>query len=282
MAYHRFHGMDTKIVRIFNTYGPRMRLRDGRVVPAFIGEALTGAADHGFRRWLADAFVLLRLGFDRRHLQAVAIGFPRAGEHRQPARDDDQAVCGRDSADHRGEIGDRVQAAAGGRSEGAATGYHAGEKGARLGTARCPLRKESCRRSITSAGASSAACSAREWGRTREQGDKPCRGGRRRKEFGQVTNIVPIRPSRVKPSGVRRGYCHRWNGSNRLRPPHPGGQGASWSRDAELVRRPSRCDGDFQKPKWLELIFPPPPFASPAGSNSVGKIRDRSAFSGVI
>jgi dTDP-glucose 4,6-dehydratase len=44
MAYHRFHGVDTKIVRIFNTYGPRMRLRDGRVVPAFIGQALTGEA----------------------------------------------------------------------------------------------------------------------------------------------------------------------------------------------------------------------------------------------
>jgi dTDP-glucose 4,6-dehydratase len=42
MAYHRFHHIDTKIVRIFNTYGPRMRLRDGRVVPAFIGQALTG------------------------------------------------------------------------------------------------------------------------------------------------------------------------------------------------------------------------------------------------
>ena len=40
MAYHRFHGVDTKIIRIFNTYGPRMRLRDGRVVPAFIGQAL--------------------------------------------------------------------------------------------------------------------------------------------------------------------------------------------------------------------------------------------------
>jgi len=40
MAYHRFHKMDTKIVRIFNTYGPRMRLRDGRVVPAFISQAL--------------------------------------------------------------------------------------------------------------------------------------------------------------------------------------------------------------------------------------------------
>ncbi len=42
MAYHRYHHVDTKIVRIFNTYGPRMRLRDGRVVPAFIGQALTG------------------------------------------------------------------------------------------------------------------------------------------------------------------------------------------------------------------------------------------------
>src|SRR5271154_2460936 len=41
MAYHRFHDVNTKIVRIFNTYGPRMRLRDGRVVPAFIGQALT-------------------------------------------------------------------------------------------------------------------------------------------------------------------------------------------------------------------------------------------------
>ncbi|MCX7915978.1 MAG: GDP-mannose 4,6-dehydratase, partial [Verrucomicrobiae bacterium] len=42
MAYHRVHGVDTRIVRIFNTYGPRMRLRDGRVVPAFISQALLG------------------------------------------------------------------------------------------------------------------------------------------------------------------------------------------------------------------------------------------------
>ena len=42
MAYHRYHGIDTKIVRIFNTYGPRMRLNDGRVVPAFISQALRG------------------------------------------------------------------------------------------------------------------------------------------------------------------------------------------------------------------------------------------------
>ncbi len=42
MAYRRFHGVDTRIVRIFNTYGPRMRMRDGRVVPAFVGQALRG------------------------------------------------------------------------------------------------------------------------------------------------------------------------------------------------------------------------------------------------
>ncbi len=42
MAYHRYHGLDTRIVRIFNTYGPRMRMRDGRVVPNFIIQALKG------------------------------------------------------------------------------------------------------------------------------------------------------------------------------------------------------------------------------------------------
>ncbi|RYF25664.1 MAG: SDR family oxidoreductase [Flavobacteriales bacterium] len=42
MAYHTFHGVETRIVRIFNTYGPRMRLNDGRVLPAFIGQALRG------------------------------------------------------------------------------------------------------------------------------------------------------------------------------------------------------------------------------------------------
>jgi dTDP-glucose 4,6-dehydratase len=42
MAYHTFHGLDIRIVRIFNTYGPRMRLNDGRALPAFIGQALRG------------------------------------------------------------------------------------------------------------------------------------------------------------------------------------------------------------------------------------------------
>lgn len=42
MAYHTYHALDTRIIRIFNTYGPRMRLNDGRVLPAFIGQALRG------------------------------------------------------------------------------------------------------------------------------------------------------------------------------------------------------------------------------------------------
>ena len=42
MAYHTYHNLETRIVRIFNTYGPRMRLNDGRVLPAFIGQALRG------------------------------------------------------------------------------------------------------------------------------------------------------------------------------------------------------------------------------------------------
>ena len=42
MAYHRYHGLDTRILRIFNTYGPRMRLDDGRALPAFMGQALRG------------------------------------------------------------------------------------------------------------------------------------------------------------------------------------------------------------------------------------------------
>ena len=43
MAYHRFHGVDTRIVRIFNTFGPRMRANDGRAIPAFVSQALAGA-----------------------------------------------------------------------------------------------------------------------------------------------------------------------------------------------------------------------------------------------
>ena len=66
MAYHRTHGVDTRIVRIFNTYGPRMRLNDGRAIPAFMTQALTGAPAHRLRRRLADALLPVRLRPGRR------------------------------------------------------------------------------------------------------------------------------------------------------------------------------------------------------------------------
>ena len=69
-AYRRLYDLDAKIIRIFNTYGPRMRLNDGRVVPAFISQALRGEPLHGVWRRRTNALLLLRVGPDRRHLQA--------------------------------------------------------------------------------------------------------------------------------------------------------------------------------------------------------------------
>ncbi len=60
MAYHRIHGVDTRIVRIFNTYGPRMRLDDGRVVPNFVEPGPARRASHGLRRRHPDPLVHLR------------------------------------------------------------------------------------------------------------------------------------------------------------------------------------------------------------------------------
>ena len=59
MAYHREHGVETRIVRIFNTYGPRMRLNDGRVVPAFVSQALKNKPHHRFWRRAPDPQLLL-------------------------------------------------------------------------------------------------------------------------------------------------------------------------------------------------------------------------------
>ena len=85
MAYHRFHGVDTKIVRIFNTFGPRMRAHDGRVVPAFIcqaldGEPLTVFGDGSQTRsfcYVADLLEgIYRLSLSAEH-DPVNIGNPR-------------------------------------------------------------------------------------------------------------------------------------------------------------------------------------------------------------
>ena len=60
MAYRRYHNVDTRIVRIFNTYGPRMQINDGRVVPNFMKQALRERTAHRLRQRPADAQLLLR------------------------------------------------------------------------------------------------------------------------------------------------------------------------------------------------------------------------------
>ena len=88
MAYHRYHGVDTRIVRIFNTYGPRMRLNDGRAIPHFIARRSRRAAD-GLRRRLADALAsATSTDLVDGHLATACSSGERARQHRQSARDD--------------------------------------------------------------------------------------------------------------------------------------------------------------------------------------------------
>ena len=73
MAYHRYHQMQVRIVRIFNTYGPRMRVSDGRAIPNFIGQALKRKTHHHLWRWLSNAELLLCGRFGRRTLSPLAV-----------------------------------------------------------------------------------------------------------------------------------------------------------------------------------------------------------------
>ncbi len=100
MAYHRYHGVDTGIVRIFNTYGPRMRIRDGRAIPTFIAQALRGGAADDLRGRRPDALVLLHLGPRRGDPSVARLIHPRPRQHRQPHRDDGAAARGADHRDH--------------------------------------------------------------------------------------------------------------------------------------------------------------------------------------
>jgi dTDP-glucose 4,6-dehydratase len=94
MAYHRYHGVDTKIVRIFNTYGPRMRLNDGRAVPAFMSQALRnedvtvfgdGTQTRSFT-YISDLVDgIIRLMLSKEH-DPVNIGNPREMTIEQIAR----------------------------------------------------------------------------------------------------------------------------------------------------------------------------------------------------
>ncbi len=72
MAYHRYQKVDTRIVRIFNTYGPRLQLNDGRVISNFMKQALLRRGPDRLRRRLADAQLLLRQRRSCRHPGARA------------------------------------------------------------------------------------------------------------------------------------------------------------------------------------------------------------------
>ena len=131
-AYRRFHGIDTKIVRIFNTYGPRMRVRDGRAVPNFISQALRGEdltvyGDGAQTRsfcYISDLVDgILRLMRSDIH-DPVNIGNPK-----------EMTVAGHRRADHQADRLDephRAQAAPRRRSEGAAARHHASARDPRL------------------------------------------------------------------------------------------------------------------------------------------------------
>ena len=133
IAYHRYHGVDAKIVRIFNTYGPRMRLHDGRAVPAFMSQALrgedvtifgSGAQTRSFCYVTDLVDGIIRLMESDQH-DPVNIGNPHEMTIEEIARDDHPA--------DRLDEPDRLPAAARGRSEGAPARHHARPHAARLG-----------------------------------------------------------------------------------------------------------------------------------------------------
>ena len=126
MAYQRYHGVDVKIVRIFNTFGPRMRKEDGRAVPNFImqalrGEPLTIYGDGSQTRSFGYITDLVRGLHLLRH-----VGPQRAGQHRQSAGADRAGDGRADPEDHREQERDGLPAAPGGRPQGAAARHLAG------------------------------------------------------------------------------------------------------------------------------------------------------------
>ena len=134
MAYHRYHGIDTKIVRIFNTYGPRMRLRDGRVVPAFIGQALSGTpltifGDGSQTRsfcYVSDLIDgIFRLAMSDFH-DPVNIGNPREMTIKQFAEEIIRITGTKSKIEHKPLPVDEIRKAP--------ARYHPGAKGPGLGT----------------------------------------------------------------------------------------------------------------------------------------------------
>ncbi len=138
MAYHRFHKVDTKIVRIFNTYGPRMRVNDGRAVPAFMSQALRNEDVTIFGDGSQTRSFCYVTDLVRRHHQADGVGRERPGQHRQPARDDDQGDRRDDHPHDRLEEPPRHRPLPDRRPEGAQAGHHPRPHAAGMGADGAP------------------------------------------------------------------------------------------------------------------------------------------------
>ncbi len=134
MAYHRYHKVDTRIVRIFNTYGPRMQLNDGRVVPNFMkqalrGEDLTVYGDGSQTRsfcYVSDEID----GF----LRLVQSGRTFAGQHRQSHRVHNSGMCPARTGGHRIKKQDSLRSPSPGRSQATLPRHHQGQDPAGMGT----------------------------------------------------------------------------------------------------------------------------------------------------
>ena len=151
MAYHRYHGLDTKIVRIFNTYGPRMRVNDGRAVPAFISQALrnedvtvfgdgTQTRSFTYITDLVDGIIRLMLSDVN---DPVNIGNPREMTIEEIA----ETIIRMTGVDEP----DRLQAAADRRPEGPPARHHPRAHAARLGAEGAARRRDSVKTIDTSA-----------------------------------------------------------------------------------------------------------------------------------
>ena len=125
MAYHRQQGVDTAIVRIFNTYGPEMRPHDGRAIPTFLRQALQDRPITVFGDGSQTRSFCYVEDLIRGHHRARRVGLPQPGQHRQPERvHAARAGQGGDRGD-RLALGDRVRGAADGRPAGAPARHHA-------------------------------------------------------------------------------------------------------------------------------------------------------------
>ena len=111
MAYHRHHGVDVRIVRIFNTFGPRMQLHDGRAIPNFFDQAIRGEPITVFGDGAPDALVLLRRRSGRRHLRLLRCDYVGPVNIGNPQRDDAARDGAEDHRDRRQRERDRATAA---------------------------------------------------------------------------------------------------------------------------------------------------------------------------